>query len=144
MPIRQSKYYNDSFFFIDAVFTIARATLTASFLCLEKRVKKVNSVSWSFKAKQQLLFVVGNFIQRPLRWHNSRKFPFFIMQRRGKCFFRANSTFAKQTSQLVKLDTTQSRQQSQKRSSLASIVSSGKEKAYKFALLNLLEQVPSN
>lgn len=66
------------------------------------------------------------------------------MQRRGKCFFRTNSTFAKQTSQLVKLDTTQSRQQSQKRSSLASIVSSGKEKAYKFALLNLLEQVPSN
>lgn len=67
----------------------------------------------------------------------------FPMQRRGKCFFRANSTFAKQASQLVKLDTTQSSQQSKKRSSLASIVSSGKEKAYKFALLNLLEQVPS-
>lgn len=73
-----------------------------------------------------------------------QKISLFSMQRRGKCFFRANSTFAKQTSQLVKLDTTQSRQQSQKRGSLTSIVSSGKEKAYKFALLNLLEQVPSN
>lgn len=69
---------------------------------------------------------------------------FFPCSAGASVFFRTNSTFAKQTSQLVKLDTTQSRQQSQKRGSLASIVSSGKEKAYKFALLNLLEQVPSN